>query len=545
MLYALARGWGRRLTLSRHPCGLPKVPIPTAASVLALGENGHVWRNEGQLGLTGARYDLSVQGAWAEGADYRTGKDEQVAAGFQRGSVGSQLGLKLTDRQRLRLLATYNFARDADFAALPMDLRSDDTWLWQAQHEVSFSSGVLQSLQTAIFGSFVDHLMDNRLKALDPRMMDAETVAKTQNYGARTEAQWRTEHTQLFLGMDWRHESAEGTRRRSFLLGPNAGKTLSDNAWQHGQIRKGALFGEYHLLGEQWRYTLAGRFEWNRASVTDPAAEYTSVYPETAQEQLNPSFSVGAHTFLGRQLQLGIWLGRAQRSGSLTERYINYFPVGQDPYEMLGNPNLRPEVNNQADLKLEWTQEKTSLRFDLFAAYLQDYISSVIDPSLSARLPNSPGVRRFVNLDAAFKTGFEFSWIQQLPAQLAQTLALAYTYGQDLDQGAPLPEIAPLDLRYHLRGSYWQERLLPAVTFRYVLAQDRIATVFGETTTPAFALLDVEVGYRIGESTRLHIGIDNVLDTNYYEHLNRSVRGTSAPIYAPGRNVFGSLSVQF
>jgi iron complex outermembrane receptor protein len=46
------------------------------------GENGQVWRNEGQLGLTGASYDFSLQGAWAQGADYRTGDDQPVAAGF-------------------------------------------------------------------------------------------------------------------------------------------------------------------------------------------------------------------------------------------------------------------------------------------------------------------------------------------------------------------------------------------------------------------------------------------------------------------------------
>jgi iron complex outermembrane receptor protein len=58
--------------------------------------------------------------------------------------------------------------------------------------------------------------------------------------------------------------------------------------------------------------------------------------------------------YLGESISTALWLGRAQRSGSLTERFINYFPVGQDPYEMLGNPQLLPEVNNQADLTFAW-----------------------------------------------------------------------------------------------------------------------------------------------------------------------------------------------
>ena len=82
---------------------------------------------------------------------------------------------------------------------------------------------------------------------------------------------------------------------------------------------------------------------------------------------------------------------------------------------MLGNPMLDPEVNNQLDLTLEWkTPSKFVVDVDVFFAYMQDFISSVIDTTLTPRLPTSPGVRQFVNIDNAFKTGFEISWSQKI-----------------------------------------------------------------------------------------------------------------------------------
>ncbi|MDV7394939.1 TonB-dependent receptor, partial [Arthrospira platensis SPKY1] len=137
---------------------------------------------------------------------------------------------------------------------------------------------------------------------------------------------------------------------------------------------------------------------------------FGQVYNNTEVQQINPSISAGMVKPIGKDLNLGIWLGHVNRSGSLTERFINYFPVGLDPYELIGNPQIKAEKNNQIDLTLAWKKEKSSLNIDVFASWLTDYITSEIDTTLKPRLPASPGVRRFTNIDNAFKTGFEFRW---------------------------------------------------------------------------------------------------------------------------------------
>jgi iron complex outermembrane receptor protein len=242
---------------------------------------------------------------------------------------------------------------------------------------------------------------------------------------------------------------------------------------------------------------------------------------------------------------LGTWFGRAQRSGGLTERFINYFPVGLDPYELVGNPFLLPEINHQLDVTFEWVGPKSKINIDLFASYLKDFISSYIDTDLNPRLPMSPGVRRYINIEKAYKTGLEFNWSQELSAQFKHQMGIAYTIAQDVEREEPLPEIAPLDIRYTLMGNHLKGKLQTEVSFRHVLEQSRVSKEYGETTSPSFSLVDATIGYSIYENTRLSAGVNNLLNRSYNEHLNRSVRGTNEPILAPGRNLFASLNINF
>ena len=75
---------------------------------------------------------------------------------------------------------------------------------------------------------------------------------------------------------------------------------------------------------------------------------------------------------------------------------------------------------------------------------------------------------------------------------------MAYTYAQDLELDEPLPEIAPFDFRYKLFGSYVKNKLKPELSFP--LCIETIAessSPFGETESPAFAVVDLKVSYQV------------------------------------------------
>jgi len=507
--------------------------------------NGSVTRNEGTIGMSSKNYDLRLFGSYANGTDYKDGDEVKVPADFMRASIGASLGIKLTQKQKAIISATRNIARDTDFPSLPMDLRSDDTWLLMAKHEFNPAGKQLKSWKSSAYATIVDHKMDNLLKVINPRTMNASTPAKTRTYGGRTEGSWQTGKSVFFAGADLRIDKAEGSRERAFLTGPNAGKVFYDKVWQDGTISKSALFAEYQVTRTGISLIFSGRLELNSSDIADIATEFEKNYDNTSSTDINPSFSLGAIWHAGKSISAGLWLGRAQRSGSMTERFINYLPVGQDAYELLGNPKLQPEVNNEADLNLSYKTEKSTISADIFASMLQNYISSEQDTSLIPKFPTSPGVRQFINIDNVFKTGFELSWKQSLTGFLDHRLSIAYTYGLNMVKDEPLPEIAPLDLRYSLRGNFLKNKFHPTINFRYVTKQDRISSDYGETETPAFSLIDVNLTYRITRYLSTNAGIQNLLNETYYEHLNRTIGGTTPrEIFAPGRNFFLSMTLE-
>ncbi len=506
--------------------------------------NGNIFRSEGLLGFSNSRYDFGLFASWSQGKDYTTGNGNTVPADFLRASFGANLAIRFSEAHLLSISATRNIARDSDFPALPMDLISDDTWLLNLDNKMEFRTGYLSSWNTTVYGSFVDHFMDNSMKIIVPRAVNAETDAKTLNLGGRSETIWHFPKNKLYAGLDFRYENADGTRTRTFLMGPNAGKTLFDNVWQNGEIMKAGLFAEYHINTEKYHLIFAGRFDVNNSDISNPDNEFKKIYDNTNEMQINTSISIGGIRNVGNNINLGLWLGRATRSGSMTERFINYFPVGLDPYEMLGNPQIKPEINNQIDLTFEWKRAGGVINIDLFAAYLQDYISSKIDTTLTPSLPASPGVRQYTNIGQAVKAGFEINWTQNLLAKIKLQIAMAYTYGQNLELNEPLPEIAPFDVRFILIGGYFNKKLQPELAFRSVAEQVRTSKEYGETKTPAFELLDFKLSYRLLKILKISTGVMNIFDKNYYEHLSRSVQGSDAMrIFAPGRNFFLSFTL--
>lgn len=508
--------------------------------------NGNIFRSEAVAGIAGQKADLRLFGAYSKGEDYTDGDGLDVAARFNRLNWGGKLGLQLSPSQNLGLLVSNNRAKDVDFPALPMDLREDNTWLINLGHKAIFYDKALSAWETSLYGTMVDHTMDNYDKIIEPRTVDAETEAETKNYGGRSELRFDFETSYLYAGMDYRFESADGYRTREMLMGPMAGKVLTDNVWQDAQVQRTGLFGEWHIHQTGFQFVVSGRLDINRSIANDPDPRFEAIYDDLESGIVHPSISAGGTRYFNNNVSLGLWLGMATRSPGITERYINQFPVGLDPYEMLGNPELKPEMNNQLDVVFQYETQTTGLNINLFTSVLRDYISSEIREDLTPAMPSSPGVRQFVNIKKAAMAGFEVGWMQQYTTFLGHDLSISYTHGQNQSEDEPLPEIPPFEFRYRLLGSFAKKSVQPEIVLRHVLKQDRIATSYGETETPGFTVVDAKVSWHVKSFITATGGVQNLFDTAYYEHLSRSVRSATArPIYSPGRNYYLTLTINF
>jgi len=544
--YALRYGTGFGATLNVVTVSPKRSESLDLSGRLSSGyqTNGELLQTEGNLTVTTNKSSLSTFLSIAEGNDYLSGNKTTIGADFSRKSLGFDYSFDLSTHQKLDAEITYNRARSVDFPAQAMDLITDDTYLFNVKQSLSFDSNqALSKIQNAIFGSFVDHTMSNELRE-GPKMADAITNANTENYGFRSELTFNYANTtKWYLGLDHHHEQSEGTRYRTLLKGPMQGKTLEDNVWQDGEINKSSIFSELKVNYNDLDIVMATRLEYNQSNANKPTEFFSNNY-DIALNQLNSNFSLGVKNKF-EEGSIALWLGKAQRSGSLTERFINSLPVGVDPYELIGNPELKSEVNNQIDLVLDLINEKRKFQVDIFGSRLDNYITSNIDESIAPKMASAPGVRKFINLDKAMKFGFEVDYSEVLSQSFNQQLSIAYTHAKDLTTHEPLPEIAPLDIRYRLNGNLLKGKVIPSLLFRKVGDQNRVSSEFGETKTPGFQTVDLSTVLHLSDQFEIQFELSNVFNENYYEHLSRSVSAIDSPLLSIGRNFITRAVYQF
>lgn len=544
--YALryGTGLGGTILLSSPRPDFSESPLPFGRISTGYESNGNIFRSEGLVGVRTGHLSMDVNAAWSSGEDYRDGNGNPVSSGFRRGSFGTNLHYQPSRNHLFSANLTHNRANDVLFAALGMDLRKDHTWLSSLRHEWTPSGFSIHRWATMVSGTFVDHRMDNGLKVLQPRMMNMGTDATTQSYAVRSEITWGLGRGSLYTGVDFRQEQAQGERVREFLMGPMAGQSRTDAVWQNAQVRNTGLFAEWHRNWSVWQWVSSARLAINEAQAGAPSAAFAERYASLDSRQINPSISTGLVRQFGERIRAGLWMARTQRSGSLIERYIHSLPVGVDPFEMLGNPNLKPEINNQVDLNLRMELKEGFWQVNLFGSLLQDMITGQRRPDIQPIVMSAPGVRQFINLGEARMAGAEVQWTQDWPAHLRTDLQVAWVYGEDRFRNQPLQEIPPLEGRFRLTGMFLDGRLQPTITWRGALAQERISTEFGELETPGFQVLDLQVSYHLLRALRLTAGVQNLFEEAYTEHLNRAVTldGQRSRIQMPGRNFFLTAS---
>jgi iron complex outermembrane receptor protein len=116
--------------------------------------------------------------------------------------------------------------------------------------------------------------------------------------------------------------------------------------------------------------------------------------------------------------------------------------------------------------------------------------------------------------------------------------------GTEVLEKDAIAEIPPFETNLILS---WQEpglKVIPAVSFRYAAPQNQISEAYYEQPSEGFFLMNASVKYQPLKYLTLQGGVNNLLDTDYYEHLNRRVIGTTADMPEPGRVWYVQLNLR-
>lgn len=523
-------------------------------------ETGYEFNGNGKSGLASLGYktngfDIYVNGSIKDYEDYLSGHDSIVPSAFNSKDYGVKLGFNPNVDQRLMLTWKQSFLRDAKYAGLPMDARIDNSSLAALSYKWKNVSPNVLSIELNAYGDQVDHVMDN-FERKNFGAVEAESTVYANTYGGKLEFNFMPgTNDMLFAGVDYKALYRDGYRERLVKKNLQTGvdlpepKLFTDKIWQDSRLIISGVFVENKWYPDaKWTLSTGLRMDYVTASIQDPEEDFAALYDLEDKTEVNISGNASASYHFAKGFAMQFALGRGVRSASIDERYINHFAVGKDPYELVGNPDLKPEVNYQAEYALRYQNHFMDLGLSLFYSKFHNLITAAVDSSLTRKY--SPWLepkfaKRYENVEDAYQAGVELSGDFKLTQSLKLHGQYAYTYAQNQTWDEPISRVPPME--GSLRLSFERKLWWIGAEGRFVASQNRVAASFGEVETPGFSLFNVRAGVKPIKGMVLAVTAENILDKDYVEFLNWSYNKLIADglVREPGRNISVYLKYSF
>ena len=180
--------------------------------------------------------------------------------------------------------------------------------------------------------------------------------------------------------------------------------------------------------------------------------------------------------------------------------------------------NLKKEKNREINIGINVSRPTWQGSVTVFGSRINDYI--LVSQGINSE-----------NVDVD-RVGTEFDVTKQITPQWRLFGNLAWIRAENLTghgQGSvPLAQTPPLDSRFGL--IFQQGTFSLTLAGRAVMKQDRIDPGYGNslgidnpTPTPGFETANMSMSWRPIKPVQLSMGIENIFDRTYYEHLSRRI----------------------
>lgn len=489
---------------------------------------------------------------------YEDGSGEMVRSAFDSEHLNLMAGFGKATTGQVELGLEAVRTEDALFAGAGMDSPQDSNDTYRLKFHRAERLAGLTNFKVDLYFSGVDHLMDNySLRPLTaPMTMRVPSTSDT--FGGTASAD-RVVSTSLVLtiGLDYQENLREALR----FAGPNPDsvEVLQSVMWPDASLAQGGLFVEgQQLLGEKSRLVFGGRLDrfLARADKADskpagmnrsPNQLYEYYYGMQAEDwsasELSGLLRYERHVV--QKLTFFTGMSRSTRAADTTERYLGSNNLAA-PKRWVGNPQLEPAKHRQLDLGLASRDENSSWSVTAFLDDVNDFI-------LRDRAHGQEGILRddnatiYRNVEARL-LGLEVEGSYRPGERLGISGVASGVRGENRTDDRPIAQIPPL--QGWVQIDYGPERWGVQGHFRWATSQTRVdddpTTGSGQDfgATPGYGVLDLSARYRILQSLDLVVGVDNVFDRTYANHLNRGNLFDPDPVRVnePGRTFWIRLS---
>jgi iron complex outermembrane receptor protein len=396
---------------------------------------------------------------------------------------------------------------------------------------------VIKKVEAQVDYSYNDHVMDNfSLRKFNPAdgmsMPMASNVARrTLNARVAMTQDWGK--LQLISGID--SQKNEHTKRSGSLMSPYQNKARVGDM----DFESYGAFGELsYAFNDQHKLVTGARLD---------QAKIDNLATDTERKETLPSGFIRIESELAEHVKTYAGLGYVERVPDYWELFSTKY------HQSTGTTfaDLENEKTAQFDAGYQYEQGAFKSWASVYAGLIQDYILVKYVPVIS--MGKTKYEARSRNVDATI-AGAEAGVAYQLTDQIQADISAMYAWGENTTDHTALPQIAPLEGRFNLR--YVQEKYNLGLLWRVVAAQDRTSYREGNIIgydledSKSFGTLSLNGTYNIQKDLDLSVGIDNVLNKNYAEHLNKL--GSSGFDYAAteqfnniGRNYWARISMKF
>lgn len=519
------------------------------------GRDGYTSRIGGTVG--NGKMEAGINANTTDLSDYESGDGRTVPA--ENRSHGASATLRFTPDANNGYFMNLNLHKvdHLDYPALPMDATdvTSRTFTFGSHHVLNRNR--LKDIQWQAGYASSDHTMDNAQKPNQPRA-DNSADTESETFGARMASGWRfSDNAKWIFGLDGHHLNRDGRRTRVVKVAPPAPGTYYDPIWPDADQGQLGLFTERAAeLSNNQRLRLGLRADLISSAIGrgdeptpfDPTVKdgYARYYGEDARDTDRNEFLLSGNALWeisqGDYIEWFAGAGVVQRAASITERFYAYAPAPGG--FQVGNPTLDPETKAELDGGIDVYCDSFEIGLHAYIAHVSDYI---LETEIGAA-PNGAPVRGFVNTDALLAGGeVDGNW--RLGDSWSVSFSAAYVRGRNIEDDRDLPLIPPVSGRLALRwDSVMQFYPWAETIFRAAAPQNHVDDLFPETKTAGWQVIDLRGGITLPGGFRLEVGIENLFNQDYAEHLSRTVplpvgdlqAGERVPM--PGRYFYAGLN---
>ncbi|MCS4300226.1 MULTISPECIES: TonB-dependent copper receptor [Acinetobacter] len=489
----------------------------------------------------------------SESNSYEDGDGNKVPSSWERWNTDLALGWT-PDEDTWVELTGGKADGEAEYAGRTMDGSQFARESLGLRVEKKNLSPVIKKLEGQVNYSYNDHIMDNyslrtpplaemthgSMKMLMPNPMAMQVTRRTLNSRLAMTSEW--DKLSLITGVDSQLNKHGGSMSSPTMPSMNVAFREDMRFQSYG------AFGEMtYQFSDAYKLVTGARIDQVKIDALKLNDQRKETLPSAFIRLENQSPEHNAKSYIG--------LGYVERVPDYWELFSTAH--GNTGMSKPTFNDLNTEKTLQLDLGYQYQHDALSVWTSAYAGLINDFILLSYHNHPKAGMGGHDHGSSFSagakNVDATI-AGAEAGIGYQFTDAIQADLSAMYAWGENTDTHKPLPQIAPLEGRLNLR--YVQDKYSLGLLWRAVAKQDRISlnqgNIVGYDTgeSKSFTTLALNASYNIQKDLNLAVGVDNVLDKTYTEHLNKLGVGADGQVGTQqfnntGRNYWARISMKF